>query len=97
MAVPRCLENDGDLDAFTVHQPSGSFVFVNDGTGVFDTVGPLLGTGEGGLPIALGGVDRDLDLDFFIGMVEGFGGNRLYLCTIPRETVRKPSGRVAPQ
>ena len=90
------MENDGDLDAFTVHQLSGSFVFVNDGTGVFDSVGPLLGSEEGGISLALGDVDRDRDLDVFIGMDDGLGGNRLYLCTIPRETVRRPSGRVRP-
>jgi hypothetical protein len=89
------IESDGDLDAVTVEQLSGNFVFVNDGTGVFDSAGALPGS-EGGLNLALGDVDRDRDIDVFIGKVEGFGENRLFLCTIPHETVRKPSGRVAP-
>lgn len=63
--------------------------------GDLDSAGPLPGSGEGGLSITLGDVDQDRDLDLFIGMNDGFGGNRLSLCTIPRETVRTPSGRIS--
>ena len=55
----------------------------------------LGGTQSRGMAVA--DLDSDRDLDVFIGMIDGFSGNRLYLCTIPSETVRKPSGRVAPQ
>lgn len=89
------LESDGDLDAFTVNQLSGTFVYVNDGTGGFDSAGISAGS-EREISLALGDVDRDRDIDVFIGKIEGHGGNRLHLCTIPHETVRKPSGRVAP-
>ena len=75
-------------------QISDNLVWVNDGTGRFDSTG--LSMGEEGIAISLGDVDGDGDCDALIGKIEGYGGNRLYVCSIPRETLRRPSRRVAP-
>jgi hypothetical protein len=70
-------DSDGDLDAFTTHTTLGNFIWENDGSGGFTSLGSMLGD-SAGISVTLGDVDGDEDLDAFIGHFPESGGTRLF-------------------
>ncbi|HET6201957.1 MAG TPA: VCBS repeat-containing protein [Planctomycetota bacterium] len=80
------VDGDGDLDAFLGNggpSPEQNRLYVNDGMGVYaDATAQIPAIPDGTRAVALGDVDGDGDLDFFLGEESGsFGGaqDRLFL------------------
>jgi hypothetical protein len=68
---------DGDLDLITTHNVNGNKLWKNNGSGVFTSLGQILGSARV-LSIACGKLDNDNDLDVLFGKLENMGGNTIY-------------------
>jgi len=68
---------DGDPDLITTNKEKGNFLRMNDGTGKFTSLGPVLGKSRV-FCIECKDLDGDKDLDVILGQIEGSGGNSIY-------------------
>jgi len=68
---------DGDNDLVTAHISNGNKLWLNDGSGLFTSLGSMFGTTRV-LSIACGKLNSDDDNDVLFGKLEGTGGNLIY-------------------
>ena len=69
------LDGDGDLDAFAANQGTANVVWMNNGSGQFNS-GQTLGN-SGSYDVSLGDIDGDGDLDAFVA--NSFQANRVWV------------------
>jgi len=71
------IDGDGNLDIVAGNHSGTNKLYLNDGSGGFDTTGTVIGSeSDGTFNIALGDIDGDGDLDVVAG---NEGTNKLYL------------------
>ncbi|MFC2086134.1 FG-GAP-like repeat-containing protein [Bacteroidota bacterium] len=70
-------DNDGDLDLITAHLENGNKLWLNDGSGLFTTLGHFFGN-EDVHSLGCDDLDNDDDFDVVFGQEEGSGGNSIY-------------------
>lgn len=83
-------DGDGDLDLYVANDVSPNSLFENDGQGRFASVAFDSGVDDprGGMGLALGDVDLDGDLDWFLSNWE-LDANALYLNNVQRSLSQK--------